>query len=119
MAGYASARSDSTWPELTLSAWDDTRVTFHLWTQIVGKVRRRLTPMVNQWWNVTLCVSARGLTTSLMPVADGRGLEMAFDVIDDVLVLETTDGQRRTVALEPRTVADFYAATMRALDELG
>jgi hypothetical protein len=74
--------------------------------------------MVNHWWQVPLYVCARGLTTSLMH-AGGRGLEMEFDFIDHVLDLRTSDGQRRGVALEPRSVASFYAATMAALAELG
>jgi Family of unknown function (DUF5996) len=105
------------WPDLTLSRWGDTRDTLHLWTQIVGKVRLGLTPMINHWWQVPLYVSARGLTTSLMHAGD-RGLEIEFDFVDHVLDLRTTDGQRRPVALQPRSVASFYAATVAALDEL-
>jgi hypothetical protein len=104
------------WPELT--PWDDTRDTLHMWTQIVGKVRLALAPMLNHWWQVTLYVSTRGLTTSLIHV-DGRGLEMEFDFLDHVLRLHTSDGARREVALEPRSVASFYEATMAALSELG
>src|SRR4051812_21018395 len=89
-----------------------------MWTQIVGKVRMALEPMANHWWQVALYVSARGLTTSLMP-AGPVGLEVEFDLIDHVLVLRTTDDRVRHVALEPRSVASFYRATMAALDELG
>ena len=106
------------WPDLTLSAWEDTRDTLHMWIQIVGKVRLALEPMVNHWWQVPLYVSVRGLTTSLMPWR-GRGVELEFDFVDHVLALRTTEGAHRTVALEPRTVADFYTATMAALDDLG
>jgi hypothetical protein len=88
-----------------------------MWTQIVGKVRLALEPMVNHWWQVTFYVSARGLTTSLMP-AGGLGLEAEFDFLDHQLVLRRSDGHVRRVALEPRSVADFFAATMTALDEL-
>ena len=105
------------WPVLTLSEWADTRDTLHMWTQIVGKVRLACEPMINHWWQITLYPSARGLTTSMMPVGT-RGLEIEFDFVDHDLVLRTTDGQWRRVKLEPRTVADFYAATMRALTEL-
>ena len=105
------------WPELTLSEWEDTRETFHMWTQIVGKVRLALEPMVNHWWQVPLYVSARGLTTSLMH-ADATGLEIEFDLIDHQLDLRTSDGRIRRVKLEPRSVASFYEATMAALDEL-
>jgi hypothetical protein len=112
--GAAAAEA---WPELRIEKWADTRDTLHLWTQIVGKVRMALEPMTNHWWQVTLYVSARGLTTSLMH-AGGRGLEAEFDFLAHQLELRTTDGALRRVALEPRSVADFYAATMRALDEL-
>ena len=106
------------WPTITLSDWADTRDTLHLWTQIVGKVRLAFEPMVNHWWQVTLYVAARGLTTSLMHVGD-RGLEIEFDFVDHVLDLRTTDAERAQVALEPRSVADFYAATVDALGRLG
>src|SRR5690242_7824336 len=106
------------WPALPFSSWKDTCATLHMWTQIVGKVRMALTPLINHWWNVPLYVSARGLTTSLMH-AGGRGLEVEFDFVDHALHLRTADGQSRTVALETQSVAAFYRATMDALDELG
>ena len=106
------------WPALTIEKWADTRDTLHLWTQIVGKVRMALEPMTNHWWQVTLYVSGRGLTTSLMHAGD-RGVEAEFDFLAHHLELRTTDGATRRIALEPRSVADFYAATMTALDELG
>ena len=106
------------WPDLTLSGWQDTRDTLHMWTQVVGKVRLALEPMINHWWQVTLYVSARGLTTSIMPTGD-RGLEIEFDFVDHVLDLRATDGARRQVPLEPRSVASFYQATMAALADIG
>ena len=116
--GFLGARaSTGGWPELT-TGWEDTRDTVHMWTQVVGKIRLALAPPVNHWWQVTLYPSARGLTTSVMPAADG-GLEIEFDFIDHVLVLQTTNGKRRTVALEPRTVASFYEETMVELGDLG
>jgi hypothetical protein len=108
----------STWPKLTLADWEDTRITLHMWTQVVGKVRMALEPMINHWWQVTLYVSARGLTTSLMH-ADGRDIEIEFDFIDHVLAIRATDGEVRRVPLEPRSVADFYEATMAALRDVG
>jgi hypothetical protein len=106
------------WPDLTLSRWSDTRDTLQLWTQVVGKIRMALAPMVNHWWQVPLYVTARGLSTSLMH-AGGRGLEIEFDFIDHALNLRTSDGELRSLPLEPRSVASFYRATMGALDELG
>ena len=105
------------WPDLTLSAWEDTRDTLHLWTQVVGKVRLALEPMLNQWWQVPLYVSARGLTTSLMHT-EGRGLEIEFDFVEHVLELRSSDGRTGRVPLSPQSVAQFFAATMAGLSEL-
>ena len=106
------------WPDLRVSAWEDTRDTLHMWTQVVGKIKLALNPMVNHWWHVPLYVSPRGLTTSLVHTGD-RGLEIEFDFVDHRLQVRTTDGAQRDLRLEPRTVASFYEATMTALDELG
>jgi len=89
-----------------------------MWTQVVGKVRLALTPRVNHWWEVPLYLSARGLSTSAIPFERGI-FEMEFDFIDHRLDIRSSEGTGRTVELKPRTVADFYQATMRSLDSLG
>lgn len=106
------------WPALPLSKWKETYATLHMWTQIVGKIRLALTPMQNHWWNTALYVSPRGLTTSTMHY-DGQLLQIDFNFIDHMLVIETTDQPPKTIALQPRTVADFYQNTMDALTSLG
>ena len=55
------------WPPLPFAAWQDTFATLHMWTQLVGKTRLALAPMENHWWQCTLYVTARGLTTGPMP----------------------------------------------------
>jgi hypothetical protein len=105
------------WPPLPLDPWRDTLETLHRWTQIVGKIRLKLTPLVNHWWNVPLYVTPRGLTTSVIPYGD-RWFDMEFDFLAHVLRLRTSDGAEREIALAPRSVADFYAevfATLKAL----
>jgi hypothetical protein len=116
----AATRQDEEplWPELAVADWQDTRDTLQLWTQIVGKVRLASEPMLNHWWQVPLYVSARGLTTSLMHPAGG-GLEAEFDFFDHVLTLRSSSGRTRTVRLEPRPTAEFYAETMAAIGDLG
>ena len=56
------------WPELPYAAWADTAATLQLWTQMVGKIRLALTPWLNHSWHVALYVTARGLTTSPIPM---------------------------------------------------
>jgi hypothetical protein len=89
-----------------------------MWTQVAGKVRLALEPMVNHWWQVPLYLSSRGLTTTLMHHG-AIDLEMEFDLNDHFLEIRTCGGEFRQVELKPRSVADFYAATMTSLQELG
>ncbi len=109
---------NSTWPDLPLSAWSETCDTLQLWTQIVGKVRIALTPLINHWWNATLLVTARGLAAPAMPFSGGT-FDITFDFIDHRLLIETSDGRAESIALKPMTVADFYAEFMQRLRRLG
>lgn len=102
------------WPALAVDSWTETRETLHMWLQVVGKIQMVSTPLVNHWWNVSYEVSARGLRTRLMHL-DDRGFDAEFDFLDHQLALRSIDGASRSVALEPRTVADFYTTTMDAL----
>jgi len=106
------------WPELPFAAWQDTCRTLHLWSQIVGKTRLALAPMENHWWQVTLYLTARGLTTSAMP-AGGRTMTVDFDLIEHQLEIRLSDGSGRRLPLRPGTVADFHAEYLAALRGLG
>ncbi len=86
-------------PELPYDSWKDTAFTLHMWTQMVGKIRLSLSPLVNHWWNVPLYVTSRGLTTSPMPYGS-RTLEICFDFIEHKLFIETSDGEVRELALQ-------------------
>jgi Family of unknown function (DUF5996) len=106
------------WPDIPFAAWSDTCDTLQLWTQIVGKVRLALTPLINHWWNATLKVTARGLAAPAMPYPGGT-VDIIFDFVHHRLVIETSDGRVESFALEPMPVADFYAEFMERLRRLG
>jgi len=110
--------NESCWPALPLGEWKDTYATLHMWTQIVGKVRLALSPNVNHFWGCTLYVTSRGLTTSPIPYEHGA-FEVLFDFTAHVLEITTTQGEVRAFLLRPRTVAEFYAEFMSALESLG
>lgn len=116
--GTVSIDSAGAWPALPLAGWQDTYATLHMWTQVVGKVRLALAPPINHWWQVTLYVTPRGLTTSAMPHGT-RTFAIDFDFLDHALRIVTSDGGVRAFPLRPEPVADFYAATFAALRELG
>src|SRR5262245_61288778 len=108
----ADERTD--WPALPLDAWRETCATLHMYTQVLGKVRLALSPLMNEWWQVPLYLSARGLSTSPIP-HDHRSFDVEFDFVDHRLVFRASDGQTRALDLVPRAVADFYAAVMATL----
>jgi len=115
-------REQTLLPALPLADWKETLGTVHMWTQIVGKVRLKLCPLVNHFWNVTFYLTARGMTTSPMPYQSGTiqgTIEVRFDFIEHKLVLETNDGRVVTIALQPMSVANFYKKFMAELGELG
>src|SRR5437773_2429408 len=105
------------WPALPYHAWQDTRETLQMWTQIVGKVKLELAPFLNEWWNVAFAVTPRGLTTATIPF--GRRIFVVnFDFIDHQLTIQVSDGTTKSVPLIPRSVADFYQEFMAALHAL-
>ena len=101
------------WPSLPYEEWRATRDTLHMYTQVIGKLRLALSPFEPQWANVPLYVSARGLTTSPLPVGL-RTVDAELDLIDHALVLRSSDGRidRRPLG---GSVAEFYEDVMRAL----
>src|SRR5713226_9712217 len=105
-------------PALPFDSWRETLGTLHMWTQIVGKVRLKLCPVVNHWWNAAFYITARGMTTSAMPYQQ-RDIEAQFDFIEHKILIETSEGRAVALAMEPQSVADFYKKFMAALGELG
>jgi hypothetical protein len=105
------------WPDLPYDAWKDTYQTLHMWTQIVGKIRLKRMPWLNHCWQVTLYLTASGLTTGPMPY-DEDALEIEFDFIAHELNIRTSRGDRGLIQLAPMSVAQFYTSVMDALTAL-
>jgi len=113
----AEMETANVWPGLPLKEWQDTYSTLHMWTQIVGKIRLTQTPLINHYWNSTLYVTSRGLTTSSMPYGT-RIFEINFDFIDHRLNLLCSDGSSASLPLAQKSVADFYGELMTKLRQL-
>jgi hypothetical protein len=108
----------ASWPEIPYPRWKATGESLHMWLQVVGKFRLAQTPWINHSWQATFYVSARGLTTSLIPGVVSS-YEVVFDLIEQRLHIEATDGRRQSLALEPMSVAEFHARFVEALGRLG
>src|SRR6478609_9679435 len=110
--------ADAIWPGLSYSAWSETLKTLHLWTQIVGKIRLRLTPWLNHSWQTPLYVTARGLGTSPIPIGT-EIFDIEFDFVAHQLAVRTSRGAEQFLPLKAQSVADFYHATLDLLNGMG
>jgi hypothetical protein len=109
--------SPEAWPALSYTEYRPTARTLHLMTQVVGKVRLKLTPWLNHSWQTPLYVTARGLATGTIPHG-ARALDIEFDLIDSALRIRT-DGPIASVPLKAMPIASFYREVMRALEAVG
>lgn len=118
MQAYSPQMTAERWPALPLDEWSGTYATLHRWLQIIGKTRLALTPLVNHWWNTTLYLTPRGMTTSTIYTAT-LALEVDVDFLDHVLDIRTSEGRSARLALGPKSVATFYGEYLDAFKSLG
>ncbi len=104
-------------PPLPLEQWEDTKETLHRYCQVVGKVRMELSAFRNHWWHVTLYVTPRGLTTSPIPYSKGT-FEISFNLLENRLVVTTSEGALFEFAIDDLPVAEFYSRLMGGLGSL-
>ncbi len=97
-------------PKLSYKGNEDKKMTLHLFLQVVGKIRMKMTPRKNHWWYVTLYVSTEGLTTGAVPYNSGLDkFRITLNVIQHTLEVNTSKGELESFPLhESLTVADFY-----------
>src|SRR5215207_6511365 len=109
---------ESMFPPLPLEEWDESKETLHRYAQIVGKVRLARSPFRNHWWHVPLYVTTRGLTTS--PIPDKHiTFEISFDLLNNRLVVSTSEGEGFAFAMDDLPVAEFYRRLFDGLGALG
>jgi hypothetical protein len=107
------------WPDVHVSRWAGTKKSFHLYLQMMGKMRVALSPPQPNWLFTALYLSARGITTGPIPWRD-TSFEATLDVFASELLLERSNGARHSIPLVPaRTVAEIYSELQHGLETLG
>ena len=74
--------SQINFPAMPLASWQATRDTITTYSQVIGKIRRALTPKQKHWWHISLRATATGLTTTPIPTtaqAQPDTFEMQLD----------------------------------------
>jgi hypothetical protein len=105
------------WPSLPLNEWQETQEALHLWTQIIGKIQLKLTPMTNHWWNIALRITSYGISTGLIHYKSGC-FQIDLDFIRHKLYIRVENGKTASMDLKSRSVADFYEELMQQLKSL-
>jgi len=104
--------------ELPLEAWENSQITLHLWTQIVGKIKLAIMPHQNHWWHITFRVSTNGLTTGPMPHPMGT-FDIEFDFVNHHLHLKTSWGDDGGFKLvDGMSVASFHKRVFEVLESI-
>ena len=106
------------WLPLPYKEWKDTLETLHMCMQIAGKIKLKLSPFINHWWNVSFNLTASGMTTGIIPYGN-EVFEMDFDFIHHDLYIKLSNNKIVAIPLFPRSVSDFYSELMDALNTIG
>lgn len=94
------------WPALNYEQFKSTGYLLHRATQIIGKLKLH-TPFEPHWSNVILLLTARGLTSGLIPY-NGLYFSIEIDLIQHRVSVITSNGLVDSFELFSMSVADFY-----------
>jgi len=107
-----------TFPPLSLSEWQPTRDTLHLYSKFLGKIRGALTPPLPNWWHVSLHAGPTGLFTPPIPRPDDPAahFSLTLNLTTHMLAVSFSDETHRQTALagqSPHSLADWTLSTLK------
>lgn len=105
-------------PPLPLDDWQESRDTLHRYCQVIGRIRRALTPRQKHWWHISLRTNATGLTTTPIPAGD-QSFEINLDLTHHLASINTSKGDQWDLVMEGQPVRIFMRDTLDALFDLG
>lgn len=93
------------WPALDYAQFKSTSYLLHMGVQAMGKLKL-VTPFESHWANVALWLTARGLTTGLIPYQQ-EVFSIDLDMIDHQVIVKTSTGCHEHFNLTNMSVAEF------------
>jgi hypothetical protein len=104
-------------PSLDYKGNEKKKMTLHLFLQVMGKIRLKLTPRKNHWWYVTEYVSTKGITTGSIPYNEGLdNFEITLNLHLHQMEVSTSKSEYASFSLKNGlSVADFYAQLSEVL----
>lgn len=105
------------WPAISYVQDKGTYETLQLYTQVLGKIKLATLPWANHSWNITLHITAFGLTTQTIPYKN-IDFQIDLDLVNHELIISKSTGRTKSFPLFNLSVADFYRKTFEILREL-
>jgi hypothetical protein len=107
-------------PPLPLEEWEPTKITLHLYLQILGKIQLALMPRKNHWWNITDLVSPIGITTHDIPYADEKEtFQITLNITQHRLEVCTSKKEYESFSTQDGlSVAEFYKKLFAIFEKL-
>lgn len=107
-------------PPLPLDEWEQTKITLHLYLQIIGKVQLALMPRKNHWWNITELICPSGIISHDIPY---QNEEETFQIKLNFLLhrLEVCNSKKELETFplhDGLSVAEFYKKLFEIFDKL-
>lgn len=111
---------NSTLPELKYVGFEKEKLSLHLFLQIIGKVRLKLSPRKNHWWFVTHYITSTGFSTGAIPYSNGfSSFSIDLNVLKHQVEVKTSKGEFQSFQLKNNlSVAVFYSELMELLNHL-
>src|SRR5450432_3871856 len=105
-------------PPLPLEEWEQTKITLHLYLQILGKIQLALMPRKNHWWNITDLICPTGITTHDIPYQDDKEtFQITLNVLQHRLEVCTSKKEHELFPLHDGvSVAEFYKKLFSQID---
>lgn len=100
------------------SEWHDTKLTLHLISQLLGKIKLKLAPPEPQWGHVSLPLTVQGFTTGLLFEGE-RALQIDVDLLTSCLVVHIEE-QTDAIPIEAgKTIKSYHDDLFARLREHG
>ncbi|WP_074036445.1 DUF5996 family protein [Exiguobacterium sp. AT1b] len=100
------------------SEWHDTKLTLHLISQLLGKIKLKLAPPEPQWGHVSLPLAVQGFTTGLLFEGE-RALQIDVDLLTSCLVVHVEE-QTDAIPIEAgKTIKSYHDDLFARLREHG
>lgn len=80
-------------PQLSYKENVRKKMTLHLFLQIIGKIRLKMTPRKNHWWYLAEYIGTSGFTTGPVPYNSGADqFDISIKVLKHQLEVSTNQG---------------------------